>query len=254
MTARIPARSVVHRLPTSPSARCRHYQSPPPPPPASEPEPALQHSIRALFRRTAQPVAVLTTLLPPSPSDPGPPKPTYHGATLSSFTSISLAPLPLVAFSLRLPSRAAQAIDRSFSAASYPRASLVVNMLSAEQAELARHFSRPDLYPEPWGMHEFALSEEGVPVFPGSLGALSCTPVTSFPLDWGGLRKLGVNVGPEMVQESRENTSELFIAQVVRVELKNKHGSHPLLYQDRVFKAVGEELPLSENGIEKPAR
>ncbi|KZP01753.1 hypothetical protein CALVIDRAFT_559548 [Calocera viscosa TUFC12733] len=246
------ARTVVRRFPSL--SRCtRHYH--PSPPPASEPEPALQHSIRALFRRTAQPVAVLTTLRPPTASsEVGPSMPAYHGATLSSFTSISLAPLPLVAFSLRLPSRAAQAIDHAFSLGAYPRASLVVNMLSAEQAGIARHFSRPDLYPDPWEMHEYGLSEEGVPVFPGSLGALSCAPVTSFPLDWAGLRKLGVNVGPEMIEGTRENTSELFIAQVVRVELENRHGSHPLLYQDRLFKSVGEELPPPEEGPEKPAR
>jgi len=231
------ARSVVRRFLSSLPRPSPPAPSTSGPAPASTPEPALQHSIRSLFRRTAQPVAVLTTRLSPTTSDP---KPTYHGATLSSFTSISLAPLPLVAFSLRLPSRAAQAIDLAFSSGLYPKPSLVVNMLSAEQAELARHFSRPDLYPDPWAMHTFDLSEEGVPVFPGSLGALSCAPVTSFPLDWTGLRKLGVNVSPELVEETRENTSELFIAQVVRVELEDRHGSQPLLYQERVFKTIAE--------------
>jgi len=215
-----------------------------------ESEPELQHSIRSLFRRTAQPVAVLTTRLSRTSSNPSP---AYHGATLSSFTSISLAPLPLVAFSLRLPSRAAEAIDAAFRSGQYPKASLVVNMLSAEQADLAQHFSRPDLFPHPWGMHEYELSEEGVPIFPGSLGALSCAPVTSFPLDWTGLRKLGVNVDPDKVEEARENTSELFIAQVVRVELEERHGSSPLLYQDRVFKTVAEGS-LEPDGSGKPAR
>ena len=35
---------------------------------------------------------------------------TYHGATLSSFSSIALEPEPLVSFSLRLPSRLADAL------------------------------------------------------------------------------------------------------------------------------------------------
>ena len=42
---------------------------------------------------------------------------THHGATLSSFTSISLSP-PLVSFSLRLPSRLATALQTSFETSS----------------------------------------------------------------------------------------------------------------------------------------
>lgn len=205
-------------------------------------EPDLQHSIRALFRRTAQHVAVLTTVRPPSASASSS-EPAYHGATLSSFTSISLAPLPLVSFALRLPSRAASALDRTRS--SYPRPSLVINLLSAAQADVALHFSRPDLYPQPFDIHEYELTKEGLPVFPGALGALSCIPVTSFPLDWSGLAELGVHVQPELLEETQEHTSELFIAQVMRVEaarMGDGLAARPLIYHDRKFKSIGDEV------------
>src|SRR6266436_4399703 len=78
----------------------------------------LSQKIRALLRETAQPVAVVTSFMPGiattrphSTPSPGSAQPfesipsTFHGATLSSFTSISMAPHHLVSFSLRGPSR-----------------------------------------------------------------------------------------------------------------------------------------------------
>merc|ERR1719487_654725 len=77
---------------------------------------------RELFRRVAQPVAVITAHIPePStapPSAAAAPKAREdgrlqdnHGATLSSLASISLSP-PLVSFSLRLPSRLASLLSQ----------------------------------------------------------------------------------------------------------------------------------------------
>ncbi|OCF35521.1 hypothetical protein I316_02573 [Kwoniella heveanensis BCC8398] len=56
-------------------------------------------------KRTA---AIAVTSVPPSSPLAG--KATYHGATLTSFTSLTLYPHPLVAFSLRLPSRMADCL------------------------------------------------------------------------------------------------------------------------------------------------
>ena len=74
---------------------------------------ALGESIRKLMRTSAQPVAVIAAFLPLEKDEHGEPLPGQdrhiHAATLSSFTTVSLAP-PLVAFSLRLPSRLVDAL------------------------------------------------------------------------------------------------------------------------------------------------
>ena len=63
----------------------------------------IANSLRNVMRTSAQPVAVITTNLSKINDDES--KEQYvHGATLSSFTTVSLDP-PLVAFSLRIPSR-----------------------------------------------------------------------------------------------------------------------------------------------------
>ena len=75
----------------------------------------LKSEFRTLLRESAQPVAVVTTKTKTkadssalsSPSASSNDHSRYHGATLSSFTSIAMDPHPLVAFSLRIPSRMA---------------------------------------------------------------------------------------------------------------------------------------------------
>ncbi|WVQ93260.1 hypothetical protein IAU59_000326 [Kwoniella sp. CBS 9459] len=64
--------------------------------------------LREVMRNVPQPVAVAVTSVPPSSPLSG--KAKYHGATLTSFTSLTLYPHPLVAFSLRLPSRMADCL------------------------------------------------------------------------------------------------------------------------------------------------
>ncbi|WWD21124.1 hypothetical protein CI109_105605 [Kwoniella shandongensis] len=64
--------------------------------------------LREVMRNVAQPVAIAVTSVPSS--SPLHSKAKYHGATLTSFTSLTLHPYPLVAFSLRLPSRMADCL------------------------------------------------------------------------------------------------------------------------------------------------
>ncbi|WVW79273.1 hypothetical protein I302_101240 [Kwoniella bestiolae CBS 10118] len=64
--------------------------------------------LREVMRNVAQPVAIAVTCVPPNSPLHG--KAKYHGATLTSFTSLTLYPHPLVAFSLRLPSRMADCL------------------------------------------------------------------------------------------------------------------------------------------------
>lgn len=175
---------------------------------------ATRHQLRALLRETAQPVAVVTSFMPHKGGT------RYHGATLSSFTSIAMDPYPLVTFALRIPSRMADSLKSS---RPEQPSHMVVNLLSAAQESVAIKFSRPDLYPDPFSTTSYLLSKEGLPVLEGSLGALSCQLVsTALPLhDLEYLRKRGAGMEgcvSEVAPLGGGVASELFIARVMRVE------------------------------------
>ncbi|KIJ05597.1 hypothetical protein PAXINDRAFT_93251, partial [Paxillus involutus ATCC 200175] len=179
----------------------------------------------------------------------------YHGATLSSFSSIALDPLPLVAFSLRVPSRMASALRaRADKHEALTAAHLVINVLSAGQPHLAERFARPDLHPRPFEDSEvqWTTSEDGLPILSGALGALSCSLVGP-PLPLTDLRWMGrepMSDGNAEVQELAGGgglASELFIARVLRVERvppPEGDGSDdglrtlPLLYHRRRYATV----------------
>jgi flavin reductase (DIM6/NTAB) family NADH-FMN oxidoreductase RutF len=81
-------------------------------------EPDLSTSLRQLMRTTTHSVVVLTTLAPPSdPSTvdgPTPPRSSrYRGMTLSSFTTLTLTPSPIITFNIRAPSRTLDALKHS---------------------------------------------------------------------------------------------------------------------------------------------
>ncbi|KAK2465501.1 hypothetical protein APHAL10511_002393 [Amanita phalloides] len=177
------------------------------------------------------------TMHPPSTS-----LPTYHGATLSSFTSIAMHPYPLVAFALRVPSRMVTALK---AARPEQPSHIVVNLLSAEQSPVAVTFSRPDLHPHPFTTVPYALTEDGLPVITGSLGAMSCKLIsTALPLHDLEYLKDGLGKGaPEPVRVGEDAASELFIAQVTRVEKVDlaEHpnaSKQPLLYHHRRYTTV----------------
>lgn len=252
-TKRTPRRILTRLLATS-STRVQSAES-------------IRRDLRALLRETAQPVAVVTSLMPAhaSPSTPHalPSASRFHGATLSSFTSIALDPHPLVAFSLRIPSRMAASLSTAHASASPPPtasspsppayhrhlpAQLVVNILSAAQPAVAARFARPDLHADPFAHTPYALSAEGLPVLSGALGALSCRLVAaSWPLhDLASLQ------GRDWAEDAREPwegdgvASELFIAQVTRVEdvprlengaagVEDDATRSPLLYYQRTY-------------------
>jgi hypothetical protein len=81
-------------------------------------EPGLATSLRQLMRTTTHSVVVLTTLAPPTDpetlkelSEPSPPRPSrYRGMTLSSFTTLTLTPSPIITFNIRAPSRTLDAL------------------------------------------------------------------------------------------------------------------------------------------------
>ncbi|KAH8832883.1 flavin reductase like domain-containing protein [Flagelloscypha sp. PMI_526] len=196
---------------------------------------SLSHDLRALLRETAQPVAVVTCCTPPSTS-PTPIVPKFHGATLSSFTSVALEPFPVVSFALRLPSRMSQYLRARYSS-NHPSplpfqdlqeaktSHMVVNLLCASQAATAHHFAQPSPFEAQYDTeYPYSLSEEGIPILQGSLGALSCSVLSITPLYAPGATV-------------REGTlSELILARVVRVEKCVGGGEQmPLVYHRRKY-------------------
>ena len=85
------------------------------------------------MRKVAQPISIVTLSTSDSPTH-------NHGATVSSLTSISLDP-PLIAFSLKLPSRLGEGLLQ-IGASGEGRNSIRVYLLSAQQESLARAFAR----------------------------------------------------------------------------------------------------------------
>ncbi|KAH7885785.1 flavin reductase like domain-containing protein [Phlebopus sp. FC_14] len=223
--------------------------------------------LRQMLRETAQSVAVVTSIIPCSTGDTNKPqshrntRETFHGATLSSFTSISLDPFPLVAFSLRIPSRMATALNtrvhRQAECASVSP-HLVINVLSAAQGDVAEIFARADLYPRPFedDRVRWTKSEDGLPILSDSLGALSCNLVgPSLSLaDLSWLRRSRIPEGSGRGGDCGP-ASELFIARVLRVESipaldsqANEGGDEsrtlPLLYHRRQYATV-RDIPKS---------
>ncbi|CAG7847773.1 SubName: Full=Uncharacterized protein {ECO:0000313/EMBL:CCA69547.1} [Serendipita indica DSM 11827] len=205
----------------------------------------IQEDLRHLMVNAAQMVAIVTTRMPTQlfPDHP------FHGATVSSFASIALHPHPLVSFSLRLPSRLADAIRRhDDSEMTHPH--LVINLLSSQQATAALQFSRPDLFPNPfWSLpmadQPIRLTKEGVPYLGGSLGSISCSVVRSLPLDFSTSSENRDD--PLTLQEAKPGdneryTSELFLARVVRMEKHDDEGEPsrrlPLVYHQKRFTTV----------------
>jgi len=198
------------------------------------PSKALELDMRDLMAHIVQNVAIVTTRMEEEAHEHGgstPPR--YHGATISSFSSVAMHPYPTVAFSLRLPSRLAVALRTSKNRHSHPVIPhMTVNFLSSLQAGLAFKFSRPDLFSSPFSDTQFALTKEGQPLLHRSLGAISCVVLRSFRLDF------------HEPQGFEEGTSEMFITRVVRIEHKKDAGCtgkdlhSPLVYYRRLFGTV----------------
>ncbi|EKM50094.1 uncharacterized protein PHACADRAFT_264620 [Phanerochaete carnosa HHB-10118-sp] len=129
---------------------------------------------------------------------------------------------------------------------------MAVSLLAAAQAHLAVRFSRPDLHAHPFAGVPYTLTEEGLPVLDGALGALSCILVARpWPLhDLGSLHH-GVHPG-DVPWEGDGVASELFVARVTRVEsLPGDAAKTPLLYHRRAY-ATTADIPVPASSKPKP--
>lgn len=224
----------------------------------------LGEAIKLLMRGSAQPVAVIAAFMP-SKSDG---VRYMHAATLSSFTTVSLAP-PLVAFSLRLPSRLAdalragvmehQVISPSVSAAApveHPH--FLIHLLSDTQCSVSDYFASPGAgllaagKPGPPG-HPFvehastpSSAVDGMRVLDDSLGTFACSLVSQIDLTSPDLHGT-MFTSAEDGKHAEEKGSALFIARIHAIEhadgqgstvAKLQHGRRPLVYCHRKYGSV----------------
>lgn len=200
---------------------------------------SLLPTLRHLLRHTAQPVSVITANL----SFPASSIHKHdHGATLSSFSSISFNP-PLVAFSLRLPSRLANAFTShgdQDKINSSETAYFHVHLLERQQEDLARLFARQQQ------AHQAQAEGDQVDGFPiqafealrdGALGILECQLAHTVHLDELDSKKSDIQIKGAPQQQS-EVKSCLFIARVLDVKLGAQVKGKPLVWHDQQYRAV----------------
>lgn len=183
---------------------------------------------------------------------------TDHGATVSSFVSISMSPAPLVAFALRLPSRLASFLNSGAARTPAPGIAagptIRIHLLTSSHEHLARAFARPP----PSTVNQSSSAPTFAP-FPrelfdeldqSALGTLECSIVGSVHLDDPLPAHIGTHFGTESSdqQESRKSssadpaqaTSQLFIAKVARVAVRDKE-QEPLLYCHQGYYSLKEK-------------
>lgn len=201
---------------------------------------ALGESIKKLMRGSAQPVAIVSAFLPEDSSHAQPRF--IHAATLSSFTTVSLAP-PLVAFSIRQPSRIADALRAGAAvlegegAAPLPTDAVrhrsmephfLVHLLSSEQSPISDYFAQPGAQPyeigadviqegHPFSTHPMQPSEavDGQLVLREALGTMACSLVYQLDLTSPDLHGTSDFASGK---HANEVGSVLFLAQIHAVE------------------------------------
>ncbi|KAJ5224548.1 FMN-binding split barrel-like protein [Penicillium citrinum] len=94
--------------------------------------PSISESVRLLMRRVPYPVAIITATDPSAPSDTT----AFRGMTVSSFSTVTLTPHPVISFNVRRPSETLNALLSS--------GRFLVHLLapSPATATLARDFSK----------------------------------------------------------------------------------------------------------------
>ena len=160
--------------------------------------PAAGGALRRALRDLPSPVVVVTT-------DPDEPR----GATIGSFTSVSLDPA-LVSFNVTHGTALHRALGRGRGWA--------VHLLSSDQADVAEHFARPGLEGESQ-LEPFAhVRGDGPPLLRGALAILLCRPHAHF--------------------EAGDHT--VFVGRVT--DVIEGSGTEPLLYYRQSYRGVGERV------------
>ncbi|SCV70469.1 BQ2448_1863 [Microbotryum intermedium] len=241
------------------SAITRSYSTSTSTSPSLAATPDASTCLRQAMRSVAQPVAVVTI-----PLDPTRPKMDTHGATLSSLSSISLSP-PIVAFSLRLPSRLATYLmdpgtssRRTDDSTIREGRTMRIHLLSHHQEDLARTFAGQALIvsktsagkadTRPNKVQGPSSSEFDPRLFErlrsSSLGTLECRLIKSISLrtlEEDARREQAAVEGIRGVEAAEECAprSELFLAKVVHVDLpRGGEGHQSLVYKGQAYRHV----------------
>ena len=172
---------------------------------------ATGDALRAVLREVPTPVAVVTTQTSDGP----------RGATIGSFTSVSLAP-PIVSFSVTRATRLHEALAGA--------SGWAIHLLAETQAGLADHFAAPDLA----GLDQLApfphvAPEDGPPLLRDTLGVLRCRP--------------------HAVVEAGDHS--VFFGRVE--DIVHGAGTAPLLYYRQSYRGVGGTAPGRSVGIAAPS-
>ena len=183
---------------------------------------------------------------------------TDHGATVSSFVSISMSPAPLVAFALRLPSRLASFLNsgaaRTAASGKAAGSTIKIHLLTSSHEHLARAFARPP----PAAAKQSSSAPTFAPFPPelfdeldeSALGTLECSIVGSVHLDDPLPAHIGTRLGTG-ISDSQDSakpssadpsqaTSQLFIAKVARVTVRDEE-QDPLLYCHQGYYSLKEK-------------
>lgn len=157
--------------------------------------------LRAVMRHVASPVTIVTAAAGG----------TRRGATIGSFTSVSLEP-PLVSFNVQK--------DSGLHAVLLASDTFAVHLLGEAQADLANHFALPDLTSDAQfrGIAHAYGGPDRPPILSDVPGVLLCRR-------WA-------------VHDAGDHA--LFLGRVLRVT--EGGAERPLLYYDRSYRAVGGEV------------
>ncbi len=165
-------------------------------------------ALRSIMRRVPSPVVVVTAAAHE-----------VRGATIGSFTSVSLTP-PLISFNVAVDSQMYPVITAA--------ERFAVHVLREEQAELSRHFALPDLP----GKEQFLnvphrKEEDGLPILFDALGILLCRRYAIHPA----------------------GDHAIIVGKVESVE--EQGAGRPILYYNRSYRALGDVVmpafPLTTN-------
>lgn len=164
--------------------------------PASSPPAISGDDLRAVMQRVPAPVTVVTTAGSAE----------ARGATIGSFTSVSLDP-PLVSFNVELESQMHEVLGEA--------SHFAVHLLSDEQSQLCQHFALPD---QP-GAQQLAevphrLNGHGIPVIEEAPAVIHC----------------------RLYNTVEAGDHSIIIGKVIRLEVRDIRP--PILYYNRDYRGV----------------
>ncbi|CAM1502780.1 Fc.00g075560.m01.CDS01 [Cosmosporella sp. VM-42] len=214
-----PADQTIHRS----SSRSFHaslsssksWHTVPAQPPTAHPDTAipLPEQLRSIMRLLTHSVVVCTSTQDTTP----------RAMTMSSFTSLTLSPTPLITFNVATPSRTLGAI------ASSGKFNIHVLAGDPDGAAVASHFTRGNVGGHVLdGLEDVVCDAEGVLRGKGVLLALRCRVLGDAPE--GGLVKVRDHV--------------IVVGEVVEMVPVSKAEEFGLVYADRKYRQVGRVLSI----------